>query len=395
LYHYNVIKDRIGISGDQDDLHTFFGDCRPLMPSVRIDTNAEVIRAKYLRKREKFNSSGFYLGRTWLAVCTELYRGRGPHQYHDMEFWGDTDRSVYRPRWTLEELQRYPNFSYHSRRFVLSFSENGKHGVEVVTSLVDSDEIERYRASAVVLAGGTLGTTRLILRSLKKFGHPVPIVCNPYTYFTVLNLGMLGRKPRDRRSGLAQLTAIYCPPSHPNRTVYANFFSYRQLLTFRLLNEVPLPYREGLRALRGLIPLLGIWGVHHEDRPTPNKYCVLEKRGNNGEDYLKIQYEVEDGEARNQACHEKAFLRFFRKMGCWSIKQVHPGHGSSIHYGGTFPMGNTNQELTCDSNGRLIGTQSVYLADGSVFPYLPAKGLTFTIMANANRVGTYLAGQLK
>jgi len=36
----------------------------------------------------------------------------------------------------------------------------------------------------------------------------------------------------------------------------------------------------------------------------------------------------------------------------------------------------------------------VYLADGSVFPWLPAKGLTFTLMACADRVGTLLAARL-
>ena len=32
-----------------------------------------------------------------------------------------------------------------------------------------------------------------------------------------------------------------------------------------------------------------------------------------------------------------------------------------------------------------------YVVDGSVFPTLPSKGLTFTMMANANRIGAKLA----
>ena len=40
---------------------------------------------------------------------------------------------------------------------------------------------------------------------------------------------------------------------------------------------------------------------------------------------------------------------------------------------------------------RLRATRSVYLADGSIFPWLSPKGLTFNIMANADRVGTHLA----
>jgi choline dehydrogenase-like flavoprotein len=35
-------------------------------------------------------------------------------------------------------------------------------------------------------------------------------------------------------------------------------------------------------------------------------------------------------------------------------------------------------------DGKLHGAKRVYVADGSGFNYLPAKGLTFTIMANAH-----------
>jgi hypothetical protein len=36
----------------------------------------------------------------------------------------------------------------------------------------------------------------------------------------------------------------------------------------------------------------------------------------------------------------------------------------------------------------------VYLADGSVFPWIPPKGLTFNLMAHADRLGTLLARAL-
>jgi choline dehydrogenase-like flavoprotein len=50
-------------------------------------------------------------------------------------------------------------------------------------------------------------------------------------------------------------------------------------------------------------------------------------------------------------------------------------------------MTTRDEPLTTDVDGRLRGTRAVYVADGAVFPRLPSKGLTFTMMANANRVG--------
>ncbi len=69
------------------------------------------------------------------------------------------------------------------------------------------------------------------------------------------------------------------------------------------------------------------------------------------------------------------------------MKTVHADNGSSVHYAGQFPMTNDDKVLTTELSGRLRGARSVYIADGSVFPYLPAKGLTFTLMANADRIG--------
>ena len=65
-----------------------------------------------------------------------------------------------------------------------------------------------------------------------------------------------------------------------------------------------------------------------------------------------------------------------------------------MHYAGTLPMRPAGGDLTCDTEGRLRPCRNVYLADGSVFPWLPAKGLTFTLMASADRVGSRLASRL-
>jgi len=87
-------------------------------------------------------------------------------------------------------------------------------------------------------------------------------------------------------------------------------------------------------------------------------------------------------------------VRCFRKLGCICVRRVRPGHAASAHYAGTLPMTTAQRELTTEPNGRLRGTRAVYVADGAVFPRLPSKGLTFTMMANADRVGTHLRQRL-
>jgi len=77
-------------------------------------------------------------------------------------------------------------------------------------------------------------------------------------------------------------------------------------------------------------------------------------------------------------------------MGVYPIKRIDPGAGSSIHYGGSLPFSSNDSVGKSYKSGRLYGTSNVYTVDGSSFKYLPAKGITFSIMANADRVAKHL-----
>lgn len=449
--HYEAVAERIGVSGARDDLRPFYGDLENLQDALPLDTCAERVMEAYARRREDLNRRGFTMGRPWLAACSREHRGRGPHPLHDMDFWTDSRKAVYRPQWTIDELKERDNFTYVPRRFVTRFKEtqdgsgsgsndssdkNSVNGsVEVHTRHADDQSGEIYRARAVVLAAGTMSTARIALRSLGLYETRRPLVCNTYTYVPMINLGMLGRRCEDARHSLSQLSAILTPEASgvspagsssgspagsssaspagsPPGVVQGQMYSYRSLLTFKLLKEAPLPVKEAMRVMRVLTPLFAILGIHHEDRPTAGKYLRLVHDDGNAHgdrpgdhppdgqvdwpsDRLEIHYEIDDAETAVQRRNERRMMSGFRRLGCWPIKAVRPGHGSSIHYGGTFPMDGSGDELTCDADGRLIGTRSVYLADGSVLPFLPAKGLTFTIMALADRLGKRLARKLK
>ncbi len=388
--HYDAVAERIGVAGDRDDLDPFFPASPSMMPPLELDTNGEVVLARYRRRRERLNAEGFFLGRPRVAASTREHRGRGPHAYLDLCYWADMDRSVYRPQWTLDELVAAPNFTYVGRRFVERFEETAT-GVRVHTTRADTGESESHDARALVLAAGTIGSAWLVLRSLGRYDTPVPMLCNSYAYVPTLNLGMLGRAPRDRRYSLGQLTAIV---RRPGRILQAQLFSYRSLLTFKLMKELPLGYRDSLRLLRILVPHFAILGIHHEDRPAPDKRCVLQRGKDGGRDRLEIVYRPTEEETRMHREDERAVLRFFRRLGCLPLRTIRPGHGASLHYAGTFPITAEDRDLTCDRDGRLRGTRAVHLADGSIFPWIPPKGLTFNLMANADRVGSLLAERL-
>jgi len=312
-----------------------------------------------------------------------------------MDYWTDTDDSVYRPRYTIGELKKFSNFSYLNKQFVLSFNELDNNLVEITANVKDSSEVVRYVAKSLVLSAGTMGSARIVLRSLKKYGAKIPILTNTYTYMPSLNFNMLGVVPVDRRSSHGQLSLIYFSGTSKRGPVLSNFYSYRTLLTFKLLKEAPLPQRECLKIMRALMPIFGIITIFHRDSPAPSKYCVLHKAAGTDPDRLEIRYRSSEEDVKRYEASEREIKKFYRKLGCWPIKSIRRAPGSSIHYSGTLPMTKNDKELTCNAEGRLSGTRSVYIADGSVISPLPSIFPTFSIMAIADRVGTLLARRLR
>lgn len=393
--HYERVSTRVGISGARDDLLPHYGDCASLLPPLEEDANGRRILERYAEIRARLNAKGLYLGRPRLAVLSRDLGGRRAQTYHDMDFYADKERSVFRPAFAVEELRAFPNFRYVPSRLVERFEEvPGSARVEVHALDVETGRAETFSASRLVLAAGALGTARIVLRSLGKYDVPVPLVSNPYTYVPCLHLRMLGRVGEDARHSLTQAAAIYIPPDG-RPLVHAQMYSYRSLLLFKLAKESPLAVRESARIFRELVESFVIVGIHHEDRPSPGKRCAL-RRGAPGErDRLEVAYEPEAEEVRARRRSEAELVRLLRKLGCWPIRRIYPGHGASIHYGGTIPMSEEPRELTVEPSGLLRGTRAVYLADGSTFPYLPAKALTLTLMANADRVGAAVANEIR
>lgn len=387
--HYETTARRVGVCGDpHDDLASWMGPGIPLLPPARSDSNGAEILRRYHQHRIWFVERGLRLGAPRLAMATREFRGRGPLRYLDMEFWADADRAVYRAQFTLEELQqRFLNFEYRPRARALQFRrELTADGLQTVTwQDVDNQELHKTDCRVVVLAAGAIGSARIAIRSLQAWERRLPIVSNPYTYYPCLMWSRLGRKTRNRRHSLTQAMFLFRRGLHP--LVQGQFYSYRSLLNFKLVKESPLGRRESIRIMQLLQEYFTILGVHHEDRPGPHKRLWLTP-AEKGADHLSILYRRGEQEEQLRKESERAITRLLPRLGARPIKRIDPGAGASIHYAGTLPMADGSADpLTTCPDGSLRGAPGVYIADGSVLPHLPAKGLTFTVMANANRVG--------
>ena len=101
-----------------------------------------------------------------------------------------------------------------------------------------------------------------------------------------------------------------------------------------------------------------------------------------------VRYRPEHRQAAQIAEILSTIKSLLWKLGCI----VPPGMihirpmGASAHYAGTLPMSTDTRPYTTSKYGRSHDFENLWVADGATFPFLPAKNITFTLMANAVRI---------
>ena len=383
---YQVVNDRIGIATGLDDISSFVtGSLENTQPPLMMDNSTTRLLAAYARKKTQLNWRGIFMGNPSMALLSQDYDGRLGTKYHDMDFYSDRGESAYRPWITIDRLKQYPNFTYLGNLLALRFVE-GETETTLQVKNVQTAEHQTITCRKLILAAGVLGSARIVLRSFQGAVKRLPILSNPYVYMPTLHLRMFGTPLSAEKTSMAQAFMFYDVHGNGDELVSMAIYTYRSLLLYKLIKEAPLNFADGLGVFRALQSALMIVGIHHPDSFSPNKYLSLvDKPDSFTGDALFAQYELSDAETKTIQQREKIIRTAFRSIGCFPLRRIQPGHGGSIHYAGSLPFNTTETPGSTHPSGRLHGTRSVFVADGSGFTYLPAKGITLTLMANAYR----------
>ena len=384
---YQVVADRIGLSGEQDDATHFTSrHITGVQPAFALDAPAARLKYNYDRKKSALNENGFYLGRPSLALLTQDRGDRKGLKRRDMDFYDDYGNSAWRAWMAMNELKKNPKVQHESGWLVISFSETESETV-VNAIRVGSNEKKEFRAKKLILAAGPLGTARLVLRSLTG-GHKtkLPFLCNPYNYTPLLLPKLLGSDISENHIGLAQLSLFHDEGKKNSDIAMASLYSYHSLMLFRLLRETPLNFRDGRMAMKYLLPAIMIAGIHHPESRGENQFVQLENSSSPTGDALRVKYELTAEKKQRVVDREKKYRGALKKLGAYGLKQVRPAMGASVHYAGVLPFSKEPEQFGLAHNGRLHNHARTFVADGSGFRFLPAKGLTLSLMANAHLV---------
>jgi choline dehydrogenase-like flavoprotein len=373
---------RMGLSGQSDDaLSEYLGLDALSAPALPLDA----LHQRLWQRRSSMDGA-LRIGRARVAVLNEPRLDRAACNLSGMCLWGCSRRSTWSAVLDVEMLKRDPGVQFDAGVVVDAMTADGSGGWWLETHAADGPR--RYRARNVLLAAGTLATTRLALAALPDPPAQVRLQSNPMAAFLLCLPAMLGT-PRERAFGLAQLSfALARPEAAPG---FGNLFSTVGLPVSEFLAHLPISRRAGLPLLRTLLPSCVVGNLFLPGELSAHSVSVdaggtLRVRG--GSD---PRLETALVEARSE------LARGFRKLGAWML----PGSfvagpaGADLHYASTLPISTRPLAHECQLNGELAGLPGVFVLDGAGLPILPAKAHTLTIMANADRIARSLQVALR
>ncbi|MBI2021926.1 FAD-binding protein [Candidatus Daviesbacteria bacterium] len=389
--HYQIVIDRIGVSGRKPGYK--------LQPPVNLDLLSKKLLKKYQTKKSDFEKLGISLSKTLLALLTKEKSGRKPTSYRDMDFWDDFDGTMYRPEFTLKELEQEGNFSYISHKLVIRLAIDSK-GVRVFC--MDLPKLNKeyvFRSKYIIVAAGALNTTKILLKSFNLYDKSVPFLSKTHWLTAFIKPNAISLKPESKRISLSQLTLIDQLSYQGFKQSYSQLVTYKSLLTYPMARYIPLPLPEAMTLFSLISPGLIIIDTRFPELPSDKKYSRLKKAKNKRGDFMEISYQNSEEELKHWHASTQRVKKAMGNLGLIALKTLYPPSGDASHYAGGVPIVSSNEKtnypLYTNSNGQLNLSERVYVADGALWKALPAKPPGLTLMANANRIGTNIANLLR
>ena len=398
--YYGRVAQRIGISGAEDDLARWVPVHDALAEPLDLDEHSALLLAHYEQKKAAINGLGARVGRSRVATLRadrEPYGGDGGRSgctYLGRCLWGCPRESLWTPILGLRVLRDDPRFTYVGGVYVERFeTDDGGRIREVVARRMGEEGRadpaageQRFACDGVALGAGTLSSAKIFLASLRARGDSAPalggLMDNRQVLMPFVNLKMIARPADTRTYQYHNLALGLEAEGAPKEYVHGLITTLKSALIHPIVQSVPFDLRGALDVFRNVHAALGILNVnYHDDRRDGN---TVELDG----DRLVVTYApaADEGERMKRTLARLRKVLF--KLGCVvppGMTHVRP-MGASVHYSGTLPMSAASRPLTCDGDGRSRDFENLWVLDGSPLPYLPAKNLTFTLMALATRV---------
>ena len=384
---YRAVLEWMPLSARDDDLAKLYplyiGECASL-PTSRQATG---MLAGLERHRAKLNADVVYWGSSRLAVDADGRHGKPACVRCGLCMYGCPHGLIYSSDQTLADLVAAGRVQYTSGVTVQSVEESSA-GVRI--RAVDlTGNPQEFRGERVFLGAGVLNTTAILLRSLGMYDTPVRLRDSQYFLLPLLRLRGTADVMREPLHTLAQIFVEIVDSSISPYSIHLQTYTYNELFRAPVLAALG-PFRKIFPLEAFLGRLLLFQGYLHSSHS--GSIAATLTRDQAGDKLMLRALPNQETKKRMR----KLLLKLTRLATYTGVIPLIPKFqmelpGSGYHSGGSFPMSAQPKVGEADTLGRPYGMRRIHAIDSTILPSIPATTITYTVMANAYRIGT-LAG---
>lgn len=389
--HYAAVAGFTGLSMKSDDLENLFPLFQSGPAALNLSSQAKILMGRLERNRTALSEAGIRFGQARIAVKVARAPDSSGCVYCGLCMYGCPYRFIYSSEITLEQLQSRPGFTYRPGVIVTSLRE-ASGSIEIEGYHRHNREPFHMAARRAYLAAGTVPSTQILMRSLSLYDQRIAMKDSQYFLIPLALTKSAGDVTREALHTLSQLFVEISDSKISSRTVHLQIYSYSDLIGQAIRGSFG-PLAKPLEPLARSLErrLLIVQGFLHSDDSA--QITTTLTKGANGE-RLKLQSQVTPHSKKIIGEVVRKLFRHGRQFGAYPIRPLlqvaEPGRG--IHSGGAFPMSAQPGPLETDTLGRPLGWRRLHNVDATVLPSIPATTITFSVMANAHRIGWNSAG---
>ena len=393
LPSYVEVAKRIGINGAKDDLSEIVPFHDSIQSPLQLDQHSALLLKRYNHNKKLFHDKfGCSFGRARSAVLSEDLGERKACQQFGRCLWGCPVDALYTPSITLKECMKHPRFTYHGNLYVTHFIYNETGEIQSVEAESTTGRDKKtFEVDRLVLACGALSTSKIFLESIyKKTGEVIKLqglMDNRQILVPFLNPGLIGHPYQPDSYQYNQL-AMELANGTARENVHCLITTLKSAAIHPVVEKLPFDLQTSTRIFKYVHAALGLLNVNFHDTRRDDCYITLDIDSDMAYSALRMNYTPPADEKKRINRTLKRIKKILWKLGCvvppWMVYSR--PMGSSVHYAGTLPMSETKKTLTVTPDCQSNDFSNLFIADGATFPFLPAKNITFSLMANAERI---------
>ena len=377
---YRNVLDYAPISAEHDTLAETYPLYTDDLSALKRSQQTETLLGAFDRRRSALARRGATFGRARVAV--NVSQGETGCRYCGRCLDGCAYGAIFNPGQAWSSI---PGFEagvaserFHRGFYALEFKEMADC-VNVTAIDVRSGAVRTWRARRLFLGLGHVGTTRMIARSLNRIGERIRTLDTQYYFFPLLSYA--GRKLEQIEYTLAEafleVNNDKISPHKQHMQVYGLNPIFVKMLREESRGLVPLsPLFKRFYVFQGYLHSDDSGSVDIEIASSGPAHDDIIVRGRQNPNAIRV--------ARKMQALVRHSMLPFGIAPPLGLSLVPPGR--SFHAGGSFPMGGEHPVYSSDALGRPSGLKRVHIVDPASFPTIPSSTISFSIMANSDRV---------